>query len=39
MFTEEEGKSSKVCFSNMVDYLINDKWYQNRMSSKKNEAD
>ena len=39
MFTEEEGKSSKVCFSNMVDYLINDKWYQNRMSSKKDEAD
>ena len=27
MFTAEEGKSSKVCFSNMVDYLINDKWY------------
>ena len=25
-FTEEEGKSSKVCFSKMVDYLINDKW-------------
>ena len=39
MFTEEEGKSSKVCFSNMVDYLINDKWYQNRMSSEKDEAD
>ena len=38
-FTEEEGKSSKVYFNNMVDYLINDKWYQNRMSSKKDEAD
>ena len=38
-FIEEEGKSSKVCFSNIVDYLINDKWYQNRMSSKKDDAD
>lgn len=38
-FTEVEGKSTKVCFGNMVDYLITDKWYQNRKSNTIAEAD
>jgi len=38
-FVEEEGKPNKVCFNNIVDFLITDKWYQNRRRSTRDEAD
>ena len=38
-FSEGEGKGSKVCFRNMMEYLINDKWYQDRKSSTQDEAE
>ena len=37
-FTEEEGKHSKICFSNMIDYLITEKWYHERKTGKQDEA-
>ena len=36
---EEEGKADKVCFRNMIKFLINDKWYQDRKSSTQDEAE
>ena len=35
----EECKPNKVCFCDMVDFLINDKWRHDRMSSTKDEAE
>ena len=32
-FSEGEGQSSKVCLRNMMEYLINDKWYKDRNSN------
>ena len=33
-FAEINGRSDVVCFSNMVNYIVNDKWYESRKSDK-----
>ena len=38
-FAEINGRSDVVCFSNMVNYIVNDKWYESRKSDKTNEAE
>ena len=38
-FAEINGKHNVVCFKNMVDYLINDKWYVDRKENSAQEAD
>ena len=38
-FVEINGRSELVCFSNMVNYIINDKWYESRKSDKIKEAE
>ena len=36
---EINGRSDVVCFSNMVNYIVNDKWYESRKSDKIKEAE
>ena len=38
-FAEINGRSDVVCFSNMVNYIVNDKWYESRKSDKIKEAE
>ena len=38
-FSEINGKNNVLCFRNMVDYLINDKWYLDRKNDNAQEAD
>ena len=38
-FAEINGRFDVVCFSNMVNYIANDKWYESRKSNKTNEAE
>ena len=38
-FPEINGRSDVVCFSNMVNYIVNDKWYESRKSDKTKEAE
>ena len=38
-FSEGEGQSSKVCLRNMMEYLINDKWYQDQNSNAQGEGE
>ena len=38
-FFEDDGNVTKVCFKNMIDYLIKDKWYTNREANSQDEAD
>ena len=34
----KNGRSNLLCFSNMVDYLITDKWYEQRQLNKEDDA-
>jgi len=36
---ESEGSSNRVCLRNMVDYLVNEKWYNERMNDAEDEAE
>ena len=38
-FVQSDGSTTKVCFKNMVDYLINDKWYQDKLADTDDEAE
>ena len=38
-FPEINGRSDVVCFSNMVNYIVNNKWYESRKSDKTKEAE
>ena len=38
-FAEINGRSDVVCFSNMVNYIVNDKWYESRKSDKTKETE
>ena len=38
-FTEINGRSDVVCFSNMANYIVNDKWYESRKSDKTKKAE
>ena len=33
-----DGKTTKVCFKVMIEYLINAKWYENKLEDKNDEA-
>ena len=39
IFIEEEGKPNKVCFKDMVGFLINDAWYQDGNPNSQDEAE
>ena len=38
-FSEISSRSDVVCFSNMVNCIVNDKWYESRKSDKAKEAE
>lgn len=38
-FAEIEGRSNVLCFKNMVEYIINEKWYSERKASTKDDAE
>ena len=38
-FAEVNGRSDVVCFSNMVNYIANDKWYESRKLDKTKEVE
>ena len=37
-FVAADGKTTKVCFKDMIDYLINEKWYENKLEDKNDEV-
>lgn len=38
-FIEMEGKADVICFRDMAEFLINDKWYQSRKDNAEEEAE
>ena len=38
-FAEIDGRSGVVCFSNMVNHIVNDKWYGSQKSDETKEAE
>ena len=37
-FVAADDKTTKLCFKDMIDYLINEKWYENKLEDKNDEA-
>ena len=37
-FVAADGKTTKVCFKDIIDYVINEKWYENELEDKNNET-
>ena len=38
MFTEVSGKPNIVCFKNMTEFVVNDKWFSEREKNYSNDA-
>ena len=39
MFTEASGKPNVVCFKNMTEFIVNDKWFSKRKKDSHDEAE